>query len=75
MYGGCNVQFYIYTLNKAQISFGPPTSTNNVCTPDNDPLVTDPIFKNAVYLQATTTSLTFYDAQLGVTAVLVNSSP
>lgn len=75
MYGGCNVQFYIYTLNNAQISFGTPTGTTRVCTPNNDPSVTEPIFKNAVYLQATTTSMIFYDGQLGVAAVLVNSSP
>lgn len=75
MYGGCNVQFFIYTLSSSQISFGAPTGTRRACTPDNDPIVADPLFKNSVYIQVNASTMTFYDAQFNVNAVLTNISP
>jgi heat shock protein HslJ len=73
IYGGCNVQFFIYTLTSNQISFGTPVGTTKVCTPNNDATVTDPLFKNSAYVQASATTLTFYDSSFNPTIILVNS--
>lgn len=75
MYGGCNVQFYIFTLSNNKISFGKPTATLKECTPNYDPDITIPLFENSVYVEASAKRLVFYDSNLKPTVVLTNNPP
>jgi heat shock protein HslJ len=63
LYGGCNVQFSTFTLHSNQISFSALVGTKMACQPDNDSLITSPLFLQSTYTQISEKDIIFYSAE------------